>query len=251
MPATHDRVMRAVNRFPALLLRSPLHGVLSDGVLLLGFAGRKSGRHYTTPINYLRDDAAGDTLLLTTDSPWWKNLRGGALVTLRIRGREYVGVAEAVTDEAEVARVLQMMLKEYPGYGKYVGLRHNPEGQIDRAQLRKVARERVVVRVRLEAPKVGSGGPEGANRKSKARRKERSGEDTQSNTDKAPAVRDAGGVRAGSDGAGVDEPRGTSGRRYRGGRGGYRRACYPGSRRQERQNRTPYHRRTGGGPPAR
>ena len=65
---------------------------------------------------------------MTTDNPWWKNLRGGALVTLRIRGREYVGVAEAVTDEAEVARVLQMMLKEYPGYGKYVGLHPNPEG---------------------------------------------------------------------------------------------------------------------------
>jgi len=65
MPATHDRVTRAVNRFLSLLLRSPPHGVLSDGVLLLGFTGRKSGRRYTTPINYLRD---GGAVLLTTDS---------------------------------------------------------------------------------------------------------------------------------------------------------------------------------------
>ena len=83
MPATHDRVMRAVNRFPAVLLRSPPHGVLSDGVLLLGFTGRKSGRRYTTPITYLRDDAAGDTVLMTTDSPWWQNLRGGDPAALR------------------------------------------------------------------------------------------------------------------------------------------------------------------------
>ena len=142
--------IRVMNKFPALLLRSPLHRLISKSVLLITFTGRKSGKKYTTPITYLRDD---DTVLMTTDSPWWKNLRGGALVTLRIRGREYVGVAEAVTDEAEVARVLQMMLKEYPGYGKYVGLRPDPEGQIDRAQLRKVARERVVVRVRLERSK--------------------------------------------------------------------------------------------------
>ena len=84
--------IRVMNKFPALLLRSPLHRLISKSVLLITFTGRKSGKKYTTPITYLRD---GDTVLMTTDSPWWKNLRGGALVTLRIRGREYVGVVEA------------------------------------------------------------------------------------------------------------------------------------------------------------
>src|SRR5215212_4045089 len=98
MAGGHDRFMRAVNRAPALLLRSPLHGVLSDGVLLLSFTGRKSGRRYTTPSNYLLDEAAGDTVLLTTDSPWWRNLRGGAPIALRLRGRELAGRAEVVTD---------------------------------------------------------------------------------------------------------------------------------------------------------
>lgn len=63
-------------------LRSPLHGLLSDGVLLITFTGRKSSKQYTTPINYLGD---GDMIDLTTDSPWWKNLRSGVPLTLRIR----------------------------------------------------------------------------------------------------------------------------------------------------------------------
>ena len=139
--------MRVLNKFPALLLRSPLHSLISKSVLLITFTGRKSGKKYTTPITYIRE---GDTVLMTTDSPWWKNLCGGAPVTLQIQGREYAGVAEAMTDETEVARVLEMMLREYPGHGKYVGLRPNSDGQVDRAQLQKVARQRVAVRARLD-----------------------------------------------------------------------------------------------------
>jgi hypothetical protein len=86
---------------------------------------------------------------MTTDSPW-KNLCGGAPVTLQIQGREYACVAEAITDETEVARVLEMMLRKYPGYGKYMGLHPDSDGQVDRAQLQKVARQRVVVRACLD-----------------------------------------------------------------------------------------------------
>ncbi len=64
-----------MNKFPAMLLRSPLHGFISGSVLLIAFTGRKSGKRYTTPMTHRRD---GDTFLMTTDSPWWKNLRGGA-----------------------------------------------------------------------------------------------------------------------------------------------------------------------------
>ena len=71
--------MRVVNKFPALLLRSPLHGLIIGSVLLITFNGRKSGKKYTTPITCLGE---GDTVLMTTDSPWWKNLPGGAPVTL-------------------------------------------------------------------------------------------------------------------------------------------------------------------------
>ena len=65
---------RAMNRVPAAVLRSPLHRVMSGKYLLLSFTGRKSGRRYTTPLAYL---AKGDDLLMTTDSPWWRNLRRG------------------------------------------------------------------------------------------------------------------------------------------------------------------------------
>ena len=138
--------MRVVNKFPALLLRSPLHGLIIGSVLLITFNGRKSGKRYDIPAAYARD---GDAFSMTTDSPWWKNLRGesggGVPVRLRVRGKEYEGVGESITDEGEVTRILELLLEEQPGYGRYVGL---GAGGAEPAEVRRVARGRVVIRAR-------------------------------------------------------------------------------------------------------
>ena len=136
---------KVMNKVPATILRSPLHGLMSNRFLLLSFAGRKSGRQYTTPVAYLSE---GDAFLMTTDSPWWKNLRGGAPVTMWVEGCEYQGTADAITDHAEVTRVLGRFLEVQPGYGKYVGLKAGPDGRMNPAEVEAVARERVVVRAR-------------------------------------------------------------------------------------------------------
>ncbi len=76
---------------------------MSSRYLLITFTGRRSGKQYTTPVAYLGE---GDTIILTTDSPWWKNLRGGAPVRLRVKGQDLTGTAEAVTDEEAIAEAL-------------------------------------------------------------------------------------------------------------------------------------------------
>jgi hypothetical protein len=37
------------------LLRSPLHGIVGRSFMLITFTGRKSGRAYTTPVQYVQD----------------------------------------------------------------------------------------------------------------------------------------------------------------------------------------------------
>lgn len=139
---------KLMNKVPAAILRSPLHPLMSNKYLLLSFKGRRSGRRYTTPVAYLGE---GDAFLVTTDSPWWKNLRGedgaGIPVTVRVKGREYEGTGEAVTNETEVARVLGKFLEAQPGYGKFVGVRRGAGGRGNPSELEEAARGRVVVRV--------------------------------------------------------------------------------------------------------
>ncbi len=136
---------KVMNKVPTTILRSPLHPLMSNKYLLLSFTGLKSGRKYTTPVAYLRDR---ETFLVTTDSPWWKNLHGGAPITLQVKGREYEAIGEAITDETEVVRVLGRFLEAQPGYGKYVGLKPGPGGRMNLAEVKRAARGRVVVRAR-------------------------------------------------------------------------------------------------------
>lgn len=95
----------------ALRLRSPLHGLVSENVLLFTFAG-KSGKRCTTPLRYVR---VGGEILMSTGASWWKNLRrqengAGAPVSVLLKGRTLNGAADAVTDEEGVVEGLSTIL---------------------------------------------------------------------------------------------------------------------------------------------
>ena len=94
------------------VLRSPLHPLMSKSVTLISFTGRKSGKPYSTPINYAMD---GNTVTLITrrSRAWWKNLQGGAPVTVIVQGKEQSGTAEAVTPDGQT--ILNEIEKVYVG----------------------------------------------------------------------------------------------------------------------------------------
>jgi deazaflavin-dependent oxidoreductase (nitroreductase family) len=99
------------NPFMKWLLRSPLHGIVSRSFMLITFTGRKSGRVYTTPVQYAQD---GNRLYVVTSEgyTWWKNLRGGAAVQVCLRGRSLHGQASATTDAQVIGALLSTI---YPG----------------------------------------------------------------------------------------------------------------------------------------
>jgi hypothetical protein len=47
------RWQKLYNPIVSWLLRSPLQGLMSSSTMLITFAGRKSGKTYTTPVNYV------------------------------------------------------------------------------------------------------------------------------------------------------------------------------------------------------
>jgi deazaflavin-dependent oxidoreductase (nitroreductase family) len=101
-----------MNNTMKFVLRSPLHGIISKYLLLITFTGRKSGKTYTTPVSYFQQD---DQVTIFTHANWWKNLRGGAPVTLCIRGRELRGIAEPVAEDKQaVAAGLTAHLRKSP-----------------------------------------------------------------------------------------------------------------------------------------
>ncbi len=136
-----------VNRAMKFVLGSPMHGMVSQSVLLITFTGRKSGKTYTTPVSYSQHD---DQVYVFTHADWWKNLRGGAPVTLRIRGRELRGLPEPVAEDKQaVAAGLIEHLRKVPSDARYYGVTFDDNRNPRAEEAEKAAQTVVMLRIRL------------------------------------------------------------------------------------------------------
>jgi deazaflavin-dependent oxidoreductase (nitroreductase family) len=79
------------------VLRSPAHRLLSGMVIELRYTGRRTGREFAVPVQYVRD---GDRLLVAVQDPaaktWWRNFRTPRDVSVRLRGRIRPATADIV-----------------------------------------------------------------------------------------------------------------------------------------------------------
>lgn len=137
------------NPFMRWLVASPLHFLVSQSVMLMTYHGSKSGQSYTVPMNYL---AVEDTLctISTRDRVWWRNLRSGADVRLRLRGKDVPASARAILDVDQVADDLRLMVATAPHMAKYLGIKIDPTGAPDPEDIARQALLKVIVRSRLK-----------------------------------------------------------------------------------------------------
>jgi deazaflavin-dependent oxidoreductase (nitroreductase family) len=129
------------------LLRSPLHRFLDKNAMLTTITGRKSGKRYTFPVSYIRD---GETLLVISqkDRTWWKNLQGGAEVTVYIQGHTLQARGETYTDTEMAAKILLQILQRVPAYQRLLHLPLAANGQPEHPEdLTHLAQEHVIVRM--------------------------------------------------------------------------------------------------------
>ena len=126
------------------LLRSPLHSLVSKDMMLMTYTGRKSGKSYTTPMSYLTIEGSLYTIS-TRERTWWRNLRGGAEVELRLQGQDVPAWAESIEDQAEVAQLLEKIFVADPRMASYMDVRISPEGNPNSEDVVRLAQEKVVV----------------------------------------------------------------------------------------------------------
>ena len=130
-----------------LVLRSPLHGMVSKTVLLITFTGRKSEKTFTTPVSYSQ---SGDQVYIFSHATWWKNLRNSSPVTLRIRGREFQGLAEPVAEDKQaIADGLIAHLKKVPSDASFYGVSFDDHRNPKAEEVEKAVQTVVMIRIRL------------------------------------------------------------------------------------------------------
>lgn len=124
-----------INPMMTLMLRSPLHGLMSSSLMLVRFQGRRSGREFVTPVRYLR---AGDEVHCFTakHTKWWPNMRSEATVQLTVAGRESTYRMRAIlNDAARIKPALEAMLRAFPQDAPYFEMSPIRNGEIPQAEL--------------------------------------------------------------------------------------------------------------------
>ena len=137
-----------INPVMRMLLRSPLHFVQSKSVMLITFTGKKSGRVFTTPVRYVR---VGDTVRCFTSAEnlWWRNLRGGAAVSLRLAGKERPYWAAPIENNPPAVReALTHYLAIFPQDAAYHEIGLNPDRSLVAEDLERATQHAVVVEAR-------------------------------------------------------------------------------------------------------
>jgi deazaflavin-dependent oxidoreductase (nitroreductase family) len=134
------------NDFMSWVLRSPLHGMLSNGMMLITVTGRKTGKTYTTPVGYYEE--GGYLWVITSrERTWWRNLQGGAKVGLLLKRKPVHGTAEIELDEKSVEARMVQYLRHVPQAAKPMSIR--VENKMPNAEdITRTAKERLFIRIK-------------------------------------------------------------------------------------------------------
>jgi hypothetical protein len=117
--------MSVGNTAVSAVLRSPLHRMLSGSTGLIRYTGRRSGRQFITPAQYV--DRGTDVVILVGHAEaktWWRNFRTERDLDLLVRRRWRAMSARAVVgiDEPEtIAPLLAAYLTKFPKAGRLLG----------------------------------------------------------------------------------------------------------------------------------
>jgi deazaflavin-dependent oxidoreductase (nitroreductase family) len=138
------------NGFMTWILRSPLHGMLSNGMMLITVTGRKTGRKYTTPVGYFREN--GNLWVLTSrDRTWWKNLKGGADVSLLLQRKPVSAFAEPELDADAVKARMVEYLRHVPQAARPMGV-HVEDGKANEDDIANTSKDRLFIRIEPHLP---------------------------------------------------------------------------------------------------
>lgn len=138
-----------LNRAMHRLLRSPFSRLVDGTIMALTIHGRRTGRPYTFPVQYVQ---RGDVLWVyvgsSDEKTWWRNLERESQVRVLLRGRMRHGRAIAYThdrDPSVVEEGLRQWVDRFPGIAMRLGIPPGDDEPFAAAALRTT-----IVQVRLE-----------------------------------------------------------------------------------------------------
>jgi deazaflavin-dependent oxidoreductase (nitroreductase family) len=108
-------VWRLTRLPPKILYALGLGPLIGRLVLLLTTKGRKSGLARVTPLQY--EELDGTIYVAAArgkKADWFRNIQADRNVEVRVKSRRFQGLAEPITDPAQIADYLELRLSRHP-----------------------------------------------------------------------------------------------------------------------------------------
>lgn len=136
------------NWFMSWLLRSPFHRLISGSILLITYNGRRSGKEYSAPLNYIRD---GNTLWVTSvrTQTWWRNFEEEWPIRVLLQRKEIEGRGEAITKQDALSDAFHDFFRLSPSSARFFKVRLEDDGTPNNEDLERIVAERVLVRIQI------------------------------------------------------------------------------------------------------
>lgn len=117
---------RLANRVVRGMLRTPLLcRAAGSRLVTLYIVGRKSGRRYTIPVAYTRQDG---NLLVGTPFGWGRNLQTGEPLEIRLKGQRRQADVLAYADEPGVTGLYDVMCRDNRTFAKFNHIGYDSAG---------------------------------------------------------------------------------------------------------------------------
>lgn len=140
-----------MNSVMMTMLRTPgVRSLLGKGFMILTVTGAKSGKRYTTPVQYVRE---GDRLLVLSQRmrKWWRNIPARPEVEVVLRGDTIRARARlAQGDEARAA--IRTVLRGDRRTAKFYGITIDRAGEPDPHGVEQLDEAFVVIVIDLPEP---------------------------------------------------------------------------------------------------
>jgi len=146
------RLFRLLNMLVVGLSETPVHRLFSHQVLVLRFAGRRSGRGYAIPVSFLliaHDESRALHCMTDIKGVWWRNLVDAGDIEVTWQGQRRQVSVEVVSAEPEAIRnALGAFCRASAISAFFAGVKM-VQGAPDPTTLEQAAAEHVLIRLGL------------------------------------------------------------------------------------------------------
>lgn len=142
-----------LNPFIIYLLRGPFKQSMGASMLVLTCQGKKTGRKFSLPVSYAQE---GQDIFIIPAQPeskkWWRNLRGGAPVSITLLGEERTGEGvlwEAADQLDQISAVVKKQVTAFPNLASMYGVKTGEVEAVTDEAVKSAAASLVVVKITL------------------------------------------------------------------------------------------------------